>query len=668
MRSVIRIIGSIFAITVASTATGFGQSRSANESVDYFRGDVEFRHDTLWINKDRGRVREDHWRTDGPSGGIERLYIETGSVDPNGYRATLEGRVIHDNSYDFSLLINKKDRHYLRLDFSGLRRYYDGSNEPWDAPMGDLAETADGDIYVDRQTYNIEFGLTPPDNAEIIFGWNRLVKDGKEVLLRGADGVTAGDDTYSSVPITANVKGVTDTLYTEVAYTMDEKFNVRARQEFEQYHDDQRTDISSFKKDGTIKNSDVVNDDLGYTNWRTLLMFDSFLDDEHYVTANYMYNYLHSNSHRNNVGYHEHTTDTGGSSRKTNVGAFGYRVDNVAGVEKLSLIAGARIEDSRTRSHMSGSSKYYNFMAHQYVGPKSRIVESRLDEVPINETLRVTYQGIKRTTLSFDADLEQRVLHFSERDRHGGVFSDPDLSRQADIDMTDQIYSFKAVRRLNRALKSTLKVRLKDLERSTTDHVDESAFYPGYLDSTRTTGEEVSFATDYFMANNATARVMYQFIHESIDTSLAGKAQNLEIHRGAGSLSFSPIRKLFVVGMFMLDNYRLDTPAIGTAGNHAQGASPFDFKGTSYSFLLDGTYTFTQKTSCTFGIQHTEAIGSTDFAGNYAFDSIGTMLNYKRSKNQTIGLGYRFLNFNSHTGAFDDYTGHGLTVRYSYSF
>jgi hypothetical protein len=69
-----------------------GQGRDANEPVDYFRGDLGLRYENFWIDKDKGRFREDQWKTDGSSGGIERLYIESGTVDPNGYQVTLEGR------------------------------------------------------------------------------------------------------------------------------------------------------------------------------------------------------------------------------------------------------------------------------------------------------------------------------------------------------------------------------------------------------------------------------------------------------------------------------------------------------------------------------------------------------------------------------------------------
>ena len=667
MRSVSRSKFIALAITCLFGAVSPAQSRDANEPNDSPTNVVRLRYDNFLVNKDRGRFREDRWMTDGSTGGLDWLHI-TDMTDPNGYEWLLEGRALYDYDYELTLLMKKRDSHYLRLNFTGFRRYFDGSNEPWDASVPSLAEKPDSRLFTDRRTYNVEFGLTPQDGQELILGWRRLVKDGREVLLRGADGVTTSAETFSSIPVVANGRGITDTLYAETARTLAEKYNFRVRQEFEQYHDGRTLDISSFDIDGAVGRSDLVEDDLGYTNWRTMLMFDSSLNEENYVTANYMYNYLNNNSTRDVVGYHELTTDSGGSSKRTNASALGYRGDNIARVENLSLIAGVRVEDSRTRSQMSGSSKFYNFLTGEYDGPKPRIETSRLDEVPVSETLRLIYQGMAQTTLSFDADLEQRALRWSERDRHGGVFSDPDYSRKADIDITDQIYTFKAVRRLSRTLKSTLKLRVKDLERSYTDLLDETPFYPGYLGSYRTTGSEVSFATDWTLGSGTAARLFYEFIHESIDTSLAGETQNLEVHRGAASLSHSPIQSMFLAGTFMLDNYDLDTPAVGVAANHAQGSRPFDFRGTSYSLLLDGTYSFSDKTSCTFGFQHTEALGIADFAGDYAFDSVGLMLKLRQSRNKTLGVGYQFLSFNSHTGSFDDYTGHGLTASYTYMF
>jgi len=637
-----------------------------NKPADTLHGRIRLGYDNFFISGDKGRFREDQGMRNGNTGGLDDFYLR--SADPNGYEWTVRGRAIHDYDCRLSARLEKKNDHYLLLDFTSFRRYFDGSNEPWNAPAAGLAERRDDGLFTDHRNYTIELGIVPKNDTHFVFGWHRFVKDGREVLLRGANAISAGGNTFSGVPVVANRRGITDTLYMEASRTFFKKYNFRFRQEFEQYRENRRLDTSSYDITGSVDKSDIVDDDPGYTNWRTLLMFDSFLDEETYVTANYMYNYLNSDSTRNIIGYHEHTTTSGGNSRKTNAATFGYRRDNIMAVDGLSLIAGARIEDSTTKSHMIGTSKYYNFLTRSYTGPKPRIVESSLHEAPVREMLRLVYKGIERTTLSFDADLEQRTMRWRERDRHGGVFSDPDLSRKTDIDITNQRYTIKAVHRFSRRAKSTVRFTISDNERSYTDLLDESAFYPGYLDSYRITSREFHVSGDWRLDNNTGLTLLYEFLQEGIDTSLGGKTQNMEIHRGAGSLSCSPAQNLFVVGTFMLENYDLDTPAIGVAANHAQGARPFDFRGSSYSLLLDGTYVFNDRTSCTFGFQHTEALGTVDFAGDYSYNSVALMLQHKCSANKTIGIGYRFMSFNDHAGGFDDYRAHGLTATCTFTF
>ena len=58
--------------------------------------------------------------------------------------------------------------------------------------------------------------------------------------------------------------------------------------------------------------------------------------------------------------------------------------------------------------------------------------------------------------------------------------------------------------------------------------------------------------------------------------------------------------------------------------------------------------------ACTFGLQHTEALGTVDFAGDYRFDGIELMLKFKCSPERTMALGYQFMNFDNHQGRFDD--------------
>jgi hypothetical protein len=395
-----------------------------------------------------------------------------------------------------------------------------------------------------------------------------------------------------------------------------------------------------------------------------MFMFDSFLDDQTYVTANYMYNYLNSNSTQNDLIVaggpypHDHRTVSGGISRRTNVGGLGYRKTNVLQIPGLVFGAGIRLEDSKT----AGNSSYIT--AASSTPTKT---ESVLDEVRVAESIRLVYKGFKRTTLSFDADLEQRDL-----DWYGDYSgSASNLDRKADTDFTDQVYTFKAVHRFNRAVKSTIKFRFKDLERSLTNLYRGNtalADYPGWLGSYRRRGNDLTIKTDIRHNSKTSTTLMYQFVQESIDFELGNKTSNQEIHRGSGSLSFSPRENLFLTGTFMLENYDLDTPAVGT-GSQAPGSRPYDFRGNSYSLLLDGTYAFNERTSATLGFRHTEALGSVDYAGDYVYDRVGLMLKHRYAANRTIGLGYQFINYNNHDGgSFDDYKAHGMIVTYSYTF
>ncbi len=636
------------------TIVGFAQAQETDDSDKKLKGEVRFRYDWLGVRKDRGRFREDNWMTDRSTGGLDWLHLESTEPDENGYEWLLEGRALYDYDYRISLLIKKEDSHYLKLDFSGLRRYFDNSNEFWDEGFLNLLERSDFDVFVDRRNYNIELGLTPPEGPHWIFGWHRLEKDGKEVLLRGS---RRDAGSFYGIPDIANIRGITDTFYGEVSQTFAEKYNFRVRQEFEQYHSKRRgLQGARFNDDGSFDsgNRRRFDDDLGYTNLRTMFMFDSFLDEETYVTANYMYNYLNNNSthdyFRGSVYMDEKSV---GNSRRTNVVGTGYRRANFLQIPALDFSAGVRVEDSKTNSQ---SLWWYS--------GSDNTTRSRLDEVRVAEAIRLVYRGIERTILSFDADLEQRDLGWDWNDSRSSTI------RKADIDFTDQIYTFKAVHRFNRAVKSTVKFRIKDLERSYTELFNNTTYYPGYLGSYRRTGEDLTLKTDFRLNSKTNTTLTYQFVQESMDFELGGKTSNLEIHRGAGSLSFSPRENLFLVGTFMLENYRLDTP-VNITFDAASSATDrqFDFRGNSYTLMLDGTYAFNSKTSATLGFQHTEALGSQDYAGDYVFNKVGLGLKHQIAANQTVGLGYQFYNFNSHQGGdFDDYGGHGVFATYSYTF
>ena len=656
----------IVAFIFPAVFADISQSGEPNDSNDNLTGESRYRYEYLFVDGDRGRFREDNWITDRSTGGIDWLHLENIRPAKDEYKVILEGKALHDYDYDMSLLLEKEDSHYFKLDFSRFRRYYDGSNEFWNAPVKNLLELPDGDLFVDRREYNIELGLTPPDKPNWVFGWNRMEKDGKEVVLRGSEAPLVGGGDALVVPSVVNMRGITDTFYGEVSHTFAEKYNFRLRQEFEQYHDKQRSPFNEekiFDSSGNVTNDAAFLDNLGYTNWRTMAMFDSFLDEKTYVTANYMYNYLNNDSTRTNfdpvptVSLDESSV---GNSKRTNVAGVGYRRADAIRVRGLDLSAGVRLEDSKTEAESSWFSGGNNFMTF-----------STLDEVRVAEVLRLVYKGIKQTTLSFDAELEQRDIGWDANDtRDPAVFG-----RKTDTDFLDQIYTFKAVHRFNPAIKSTIAYKYKNLERSITTLFRANPIlgdYPGWLGSYRREGSDILAKTDFRINSKTSTTLLYQYVQETFDFDLGGQTQLQEIHRGAGSVSVNPTNNLFLVGTFMLENLRINTPVPGTPTQNVSsppGSNPWDFRGNSYSLMLDSIYAFNEKTSCTLGFRHTEAMGAVDDAGDYVYDKAGLFVKHQFAQNKTVGIGYEFYNFNNHIGHdFDDYQAHGVAVTYDYRF
>lgn len=651
------ILAAVFALSVTA-ALAYGQEEEDGDKA--FTGNIRMRYDYFFANGDKGRFRQDNWRNDDASWGVDFLKLRNTKPTKNGYDWEIQGKALYSYDYDIKFLLKKEDSHYFKFDFSSLRRYYDGSNEYWDPTMysasKNLAEMPDSDLFLDRRNYNVEFGTVPQDGAQFITGWHRLVTDGKKTHLYGGRATEAGLPDFYGIPSITSQRGITDTIYGELAQTFAEKYNFRIRQEFEQYHDDQLTVFP--RSDSGALTDQRYNDNPGYTNWRTLLMLDSFIDEENYVTANYMYNYLNNDSTRNasemvlGSSRAPFTDNQAGASQRTNSAAFGHQKLNL--LPNLDMTSALDFEDSTNTSKSSG-----------LLGGTSESFSSKKNLRRIGNSVRLVFRGIERTTLSFDARAEKKFFKWKEDDDGAGW--------RADSDHTNHDYTIKAVRRHNKSLKSTLKFRLKDHKRRYTNLFDsDPGSYPGFMGNYRVKGSDVTAKTDWKISSTTNTTLMYQFIQESIDTSVGTKTQNLEIHRGSGSISINPSPNLFMVGSFMLENYRLDTPAQGSAASTiSNNSQTFDYVGNSYSILLDGTYVFSEKISCTFGFQHTESLGEGD--GNNTndsrYDKLKFMLNWKLSENRTVSAGYQFVDFDNRNGGdFDDYDAHGVFLTYQFNF
>jgi len=72
-------------------------AQDANTPDRDVHGAAEFRSDYFWVDQDKGRFREDQWRPDAMSGGLERLDLSSQAPDENVYEWRLQGRALYEH-------------------------------------------------------------------------------------------------------------------------------------------------------------------------------------------------------------------------------------------------------------------------------------------------------------------------------------------------------------------------------------------------------------------------------------------------------------------------------------------------------------------------------------------------------------------------------------------
>ena len=412
--------------------------------------------------------------------------------------------------------------------------------------------------------------------------------------------------------------------------------------------------------DGVAEFPHDLDDRPRFKDFRSMVMYDSFLDDDTYVASSYMYSQLESNYDRDAlllvpglfIG-----TDVQ-NIRRSNTWTGGMMRQKVL-AENVDVSFGLRVEDSGTDSDSVGLEG----------GLLPRSAESELDERRFTETLRLTYRGLPRSVVTFDAKLDQRVLDWEE---HWDVHFTPPgtrTDRRTDITFSDQLYTLKATHRLNGRLKLTGQYQLQDRLRNYDERVDSTpGAYPGFIGDRDHDANGASLALDCRFTDSCSGTIKYQFSDEEIETALADRdTQDFRVHRVSASLTSSPFSNLVLVGVFMGEDYDIRTPGYVAAGanDYAPGSAPYDYRGDSFSFLLNATFALNSRCLIDLSGQRTRANGEE----NNSFTKIQTGVKLKLTEHQTLRLGYDFYKFHDRSGdGLDNYQVHGVTVGYGWTF
>ena len=638
------------------------------EGENRLSGEITLGGSYVDVEGDRGLWREDHFRNDGFNYGIERLSLR-GRSGPDSLEVAL--RAWYEYAYDLSVQLTREDQGYLLVQGKRTRNYYDGNNDNWNpAAYGfaneNLRDPEDGGYYADRTDVTVEAGLTLPNLPRLVLGWHRWQRQGTEVQLRGERVRVTGDTVprLRIIPAVNSLDGTSDTLYGEISYLLDDKYEFTLRQEVEVY-DDHQTSVFPRYLNGALEQNRVFYDDPYFLQSNTIFMFDSFLNDELYVGASYMYSHLENETTRAETqlpsagGRHDGVTD---NTRDSHSGTTAFKKWNALGLAGVDVRAALRVEQANTTA--SGS-----FL--DGADPVPVLADTSLDEWRYQETFGLAWACGASTNLSLDADWEQRQLEWAELDdiRKTESFVDwgsatSTFDYATDVEHMNQRYTLRVVNRSMPKVKTTAFVRYKEQDRDYETQRDNNLiFYPGVLGDYTLRGHEAGIGFDWRCGATTTTTLKYQYSQLDISNEVLGdNASEMQAHRVSAGLSGAVTSRLFLAGTVLIEDYQIDTPANVPAGNRwADGSDPYQYEANSYTALLAATYACTANVSTTLDYQFTRADGNIAYRYNRA--TLG--VDYRLSEKSSIRTGVEFFDFDDLSdNGFDNYTASGVFVNY----
>jgi hypothetical protein len=494
------------------------------------------------------------------------------------------------------------------------------------------------------------------------------------VLLRGERVRLTGDPVprLRSVPAVSNLDGKSDTVYIEIPLTLEEKYNFKFRQEYEDYRDDQLVVFPRYL-DGALEQFRVFDDEPQWKEFRTLASLNSFLDENTYLSVNYYRSDLENEFNRDvvrpNLAQPNKLVNTDvDNDRVTNVVTLGLAFLNIKKHGKMQT--SLKLEHADTDANSIGFKGTPPIEAHQQ--------SSSQEETRLGEAVEFVWKGVPNTTLSLAGEWEQRFMDVEENvdasDHEISTdFDGPEVMiRDADIDYSNQEYTVTAVNRPCRGLKLTARYRFKDNEQDYDENRDDEinllgpaptlSFYPGVLGDMEQKVHEVTLKGDWRFLPAWTATGKYQFENDEIEYDIQDtEGQDLDVHRISATVFGSPTACTTLTGMVMYENYRLDTPTNVPAGTDWEdGTGKYDYRYDSFILYTSGNHMINEKWSANLAYQYT---GNSGKDVDSELNEVWLGLKYILSEGKTVSARYEFFDFNDQLGGgFDDYQGHGIYV------
>ncbi len=413
-----------------------GLGRAAGDLPDTF---VLMPMRTIAVKGDAAKFRALNWMNDGSTGGIKDMTIERDAA--KGEHVSFEGHAIPgDKDLGADLTLTKDSVGYMKLNYNNFRKWYDnvGGHYPLFQHLS-VNSLDNSDLHLDMGHFLFEFGSGPSDDPTLSLTYERDTKTGQKSRLSwtGVYDSAVSSSTADAKKIGPSWEGMdeaTDTLTLRgKAETLG--FTLKGQGSYEFFDASNSREYKALSViTGTTQNVIRQESQPQTKLLTTNVMAERWsLNDKTYVSLGYRFGHNHNSEI---ISLRTYTVDNvlTGTLSKDGLGLTNQDTHTWTGqlmsnlTEDLNFTTKAKAE--LISRHSSGD--YFSDTTsppdgiYEYIN--AAMVENKI--MRTGESAALRYNGIPKTSLYAEMDLEQESNWVTEAENHPQASSNTKVNRE----------------------------------------------------------------------------------------------------------------------------------------------------------------------------------------------------------------------------------------------
>lgn len=636
--------------------------------------------DYITVKGDRSKFREDNWRYDGWTGGLEdftwhRALAKDWTVDLDGHA------IFGNNDYKVELQLAKPEVGFAHVGFREFRKYFDGTGGYFPLfPAGRRAFDNGQNEFLTIGDLCVDFGLTLPDLPKLTLGYERQYKEGIKSMVEWGS-VNSGSTTRNIYPAFKTIDETVDIFKLAVEHDI-KKVHVGDEFRFEHYRnttfrlDDAQLNVTNATTVPTRKV--LVDESFSHDAFYNAFHMDCQANEKFYWSLGYMFNSLEGGA-----GY-DMDTQPFNYDRAKRWETMDVELEQDSHVvngnifltphKTLSFYGGLQYESAQTRGFMEG--EWIEFLGGVTNAPEVEAFTHKNQET-IEGTAGGRFTAIPFTTIYAEGKWQKETINLNEDNPAEGAYTEPPSfhrNTETEIGRRQFTVGLSCSPIKQAVLSAQYRHGMRDNRYNHTLDINAPGNeYSAFITAQSLESDEITTKLTLRPCSKLSVSFKYQLVTTDINTSYkttAGvQSDNYDLNIYSVSATVTPVNRLYLTGLFSLQ----DTRTIAFANNIPQ-VTPY--LGNVWSVVGSAGYALDNKTDLTATYSYSRADGFRNNSANtlsYGTDNdrhaLQVGLSRRIRENITAQLRYGYYEMNeSSSGGVDNYQAHQIgascTIKY----